>query len=366
MSQQNGSTRREFLRDSAVAGIAAVAAAQLAEAQQSPQVRKTRSFNPDMEYRPLGKTGVWVSAVCMGGHWKRIDKMIGSKPIDPYSLPTAADADLEAFHKNRADMLSRCIERGINLVDACTTGEIVAYARALKGRRDSMFMTCSWAEREMRNEECRTAKALLKTLDDGLKEAGIEYADIWRVTCHEKGSRHTKGEVEELMKALETARQQGKARVTGLSSHDRPWLKMIIETYPQQVQMICSPYTADSAVLPDDSLFGSVVKHKVGFLGIKPFGSASLFKGDSSPTSPEAEEDDKRARLAIRYILGNPAITAPIPGLASAHQVDNVAQAVKERRTLDAHEKAELHKAARHMWANLPPDYEWLKDWRYV
>lgn len=366
MSETNGTTRRGFIRDSAISGLIAVAATRLAEAQAGPQARRTRSYNPEMEYRPLGKTGVWLSAVCMGGHWKRIDKMIGSRPIDPYSLPSAGEVDLEAFHRNRADILSRCIDRGINLVDACTSGEIVAYARALKGRREAMFMTCSWAEREMRNEECRTAKALLKTLEDGLKEAGLECADIWRVTCHEKGSRHTQQEIEELMSALDTARRQGKARVTGLSSHDRPWLKMILETYPTQVQMVCSPYTADSVALPEDSLFASVIKHRVGFLGIKPFASASLFKGDSAPASPDAAEDDRRARLAIRYILGNPAITAPIPGLTNAHQVDNVAAAVGERRKLAPREKAELHRAAREMWANLPPDYEWLRDWQYV
>ena len=39
--------------------------------------------------------------------------------------------------------------------------------------------------------------------------------------------------------------------------------------------------------------------------------------------------------MAIRYILCNPAITAPIPGLINAQQVDNVAVAVKERRSLD-------------------------------
>jgi hypothetical protein len=46
--------------------------------------------------------------------------------------------------------------------------------------------------------------------------------------------------------------------------------------------------------------------------------------------------------------------------------VDNVAQAVKERRELDQAEKAELDKAMNEAWAKLPPDYQWLKDWEYV
>ena len=72
------------------------------------------------------------------------------------------------------------------------------------------------------------------------------------------------------------------------------------------------------------------------------------------PTSPHAEEDNRIARLAIRYILCNPAITAPIPGLITVEQVDNVALAVKERRELDEEEKAELDRAMDRAWANLP------------
>jgi aryl-alcohol dehydrogenase-like predicted oxidoreductase len=70
--------------------------------------------------------------------------------------------------------------------------------------------------------------------------------------------------------------------------------------------------------------------------------------------------------MALRYILSNPAITAPIPGLINVHQVDNAAQAIRERRQLDLKEKAELDDATRKMWAQLHPGHEWLRDWEYV
>jgi len=118
--------------------------------------------------------------------------------------------------------------------------------------------------------------------------------------------------------------------------------------------------------LPKDSLFEAIRKHNVGFFGIKPFAGNSLFKGDGSPASPQAEGDDRRARLAIRYILCNPAVTAPIPGMINTHQVDNVAKAVQERRTLDVAEAEELKEAMDEAWARLPDDYQWLKEWEYV
>jgi len=364
MNDAHRLSRKELIEAGAIGALALAASAALGADTNPPAARRTPSYNPDMEYRLLGKTGLWVSAVCLGGHWKRIDKVIGTAPINPYGLPDAPSAD--AFQTNRDAIVGACMDRGINLVDACTGGEILAYSRALKGRRDRMFMTYSWFEREMRDERYRTAKALIAGLDEGLKEAGLDHADIWRVTCHEKGSQHTDGEVQELMQALDTARKQGKVRFTGLSSHDRPWLKKLIETYPDQVQVVLTPYTADSAELPEDSIFQAAIKHKVGILGIKPFASNSLFRGDGSPTSPDAAEDDRRARLAIRYILANPAMTAPIPGLISVHQVANVAAAVKERRALKPKERAELKAATEEMWARLPADYEWLRDWKYA
>jgi aryl-alcohol dehydrogenase-like predicted oxidoreductase len=229
-----------------------------------------------------------------------------------------------------------------------------------------MYFGFSWYQEEMRNPKFRTAEALLGTLDKGMKAAKLDYVDLWRPTMHEQSGNHTKAEVDEMMKALEKARKQGKARFTGLSSHDRPHIKWMIETYPDIVQVVVTPYTAKSKVRPTDSLFDALNQYSVGCFGIKPFSSNHLFKGDSSPDNPHAEQDDRLARMAIRYVLATEAITAPIPGLINTHQVDNMVKAVKERRELDVDEAKELREAMDEAWAKLPTDYQWLKDWEYV
>jgi len=347
-----GVSRRRFLRDASVtaAGVVAgglVSRARALSAAEEAAIRRTPSYNPEMEYRRLGKTGLWVSAVGLGGHWKRINVM------------------KQDFDENRRRVVYRCMEVGINYIDACCRAEVLAYSRALKGRRDKVFMALSYCGREVRNENYRTAKKLLESLDSLLAESKQEYTDLWRITCFEPGGRHTFNTSCEIVEALERAKKQGKARFVGISSHDRRWLKMMIEYFPQ-IEVVLFPYTAMSKVAPKDSLFDAVKKCDVGVFGIKPFASNSLFKGNSAPDSPYAEEDDRRARLAIRYILCNPAITAPIPGLISEHQVDNVALAIKERRQLDLKERAELERAGEQMWARLPGHYQWLKDWEYV
>ena len=304
-----------------------------------------------------------VSAVAWGGNWKRIDRVLGSERKGGW-MDTAKES---GFDHNRRDTVTRCLERGINWVDSCCIQEMKAYAKALKGRRESMYVACSWEQKEIRREEFRSFAKLKETMDWGLKDSGIGYCDVWRITCHEKSSRHSDGEIEEMVKALEWARKTGKARFVGLSSHDRPHIKRMIETYPEILDVICTPYTAKTKALTDESgLWATMKKHDVGWFGIKPFASNSIFKGDSSPDSPTFEEDNRIARLAIRYILCNPVITAPIPGLISPQQVDNMALAVMERRELDAEEKAELEKAMDEAWAKLPYQYQWLKDWEYV
>jgi aryl-alcohol dehydrogenase-like predicted oxidoreductase len=347
-------SRREFLRETALAAAGLAVSVEAVAATESPT--KALNYNPEMEYRPLGRTGLTISAVCLGGHWKRIDTVVS----------TVGGIDAPDFRKNRFDVVSRCMERGINYIDACTGPEVLVYSRALKGRRAQMHLGFSWSEEEMRNDSFRRADKLLGSLEKGMKEAGLDYVDLWRITMNEQSGQHASAEVDEMMKALETARKQGKARCTGFSSHDRRHIKSMIETYPSVVDVIVTPYTAKSKVLPTDSVFQAIKQQTVGMFGIKPFASNSLFKGTSAQDDPSAAEDDRRARLALRNILSNPAITAPIPGMVNLHQVDNAADAVKERRRLDAAEKAELERAGREMWARLPPDYQWLKHWEYV
>ena len=351
--------RRDFLKSLAVGtAVGGVAASSASHAATPPDTRAVLNYNENMEYRRLGKTDLWISAICLGGHWKRLSAAAGQD----YGMPE--EAAREAFLQNRSDVVSACIDAGINYVDACSSGEILAYARVIKDRRDQMYFGFSWYENELRFPDWRTKEKLIEGFDAGLKQSGLDYVDLWRVSAL-MDEAQPDPDIEATMGAFETLHDQGKVRFLGMSSHHHPFLKRLIETWPQ-VSVILFPYTASSKELPEDSLFEAVRAQDVGVFGIKPFSSNSLFAGNSQEDSPVRDEDDERARLTLRYILGNDAITAPIPGLISVRQVANAAKAVQERRELDLGEQAKLETAVREMTARLPGDYQWLRDWEWV
>jgi aryl-alcohol dehydrogenase-like predicted oxidoreductase len=337
-------TRREFVQDAATAAAAAAAGLGAAAARRSEAGEKPApppppvdpatilNYHPDMEYRRLGKTGLWVSVIGLGGHSRSNDK-------------------------ERAEVVGRALEIGVNYLDSTGCGELLRDLAALGRRRQKIHIGLSETGKEPRNPDFRTSAKLLRTLDEALKGAKLEYTDLWRITMYEPGGRHTFDTCCEVMDALEKAKQQGKARCVGISSHDRRWFKMMIEQFAS-LEVVLFPFTTMSKAAPKDGLFAALKKCDVGALGIKPFAGGSLFSGDR-------EEDLARARLALRYILHSHTVL-PIPGLNNVAEVDNAARAVAERRELDEKEKASLGHVSRQMWANLPPRYQWLKDWQYV
>jgi predicted aldo/keto reductase-like oxidoreductase len=167
----------------------------------------------------------------LGGHWKRVGTAL-NRPFSGlgYAKEDFENLDATDLMRNRHDIVSRCIEVGINYIDACAGPEVLAYSRVLKGRRDKMYLGYSWGTKESQYSDWRTAKKLMQGLDEGLREAKLGHVDLWRITLPTNDGvpigldeilQVENGAVE----AIEMAKKQGKARFAGVSTHNRMWLK---------------------------------------------------------------------------------------------------------------------------------------------
>lgn len=163
------------------------------------EVKNTRSYHPNMECRRLGKTGLWVSAVSLDGHWKRIDKVIKAKAkVNPYAGP-ADRGDVGVFLKNRYEVVSRCIEVGINLIDFAGDAEPETYCKVLQGRRDKMYLAYSHPASELQRLSRREAPPPASHPGVGQKDRQARQGrrranDAEGQPCHRRRGRQARGQ----------------------------------------------------------------------------------------------------------------------------------------------------------------------------
>ncbi|HVX66351.1 MAG TPA: aldo/keto reductase, partial [Bryobacteraceae bacterium] len=263
--------------------------------------------------RPLGRTGLELSPLALGGHWKGLARVLGrpftGSGYDPQDFENILCPDVQA---NRDRVLSRAIELGVNYIDACSPPEILAYARLLRGRRDKVLFGYSWHTREPREPAWRTPARLVEGLKAGLAEAGLACVDLWRISLPVDGiaDASERARIEEAtVEGLAAARCEGLARATGVSSHDRAWLRSMLARYPADILVVLFPFPAGAKPAREASLLDAVAASGAGSIAIKPFTGGALFTG--------ADADGRLAALALRHALAAPALTSVAAGFAS-------------------------------------------------
>jgi aryl-alcohol dehydrogenase-like predicted oxidoreductase len=346
---------------------------------EPPETVKIVNHNPKMSYRRLGKTGLMISEVSLGGHWKNRN---GGRYWDRF----ADDEVPDDVARNRTEIISACIDAGINYLDITTAAECLAYGAALKGRRDKMIVGADDHMLGPRNPNNRTVKALTHDIDECLRRLGTDYLDIWRVQADMRGN-NTDDEVAVMIETFQKAREAGKARHFGISSHSRPWLQHVIETFPE-VEMVIFPCTAKTKEKDkpptaenveevnaghgsdvEQSIFQSVRDRNVGVVTIKPFFGGTLFKAEAKfPVMGVGSKDENDlARLTLQCILSNEAITATIPGLTTIYEVENAALASYTRlHSMTPADRKWLVCKVDDGWSRLPEEYAWLRDWEVI
>lgn len=361
MSLEN--TRREFLKatSAALTGAAVVGQSSAAEPATQPACAdahvdpaKILNYNARMGYRRLGKTGLMISEISLGGH------------------PGPGGATVEI----RRAVLERAISLGMNYVDNNIVEECALYGKAMgKDLRKHFYIGfASWPEKlTSEYEDQITVPGLLKEIDARLQAYNTDMLDLYRPVGATWGEGQTnqasmwevnEKTLDKVVEAFEKARSQGKVRFLGISAHKPSVFRRVLTKYPQ-FSVILFPYMFLTKSFDGDSLLALAVEKNVGVIGIKPFAAGATFVG-GKPTKFEGTIDT-RATSLLKAMLAEKRVSAIIPGVAQPDQLDNNVKASYERdKPLDEKDKQALRECTENFQASLPAHYQWLHRWKVV
>jgi uncharacterized protein len=268
--------------------------------------------NDDVPLRPLGLTGVHVSALGLGGyHLGKIE----SERTAVRLVHAAIDAGITfldnawEYHKGRSEQVM---------------------GKAIADRRDRVFLMTKMCTHG------RDAREAMRQLEQSLRRLKTDYLDLWQI--HECAydndpERHFArgGAVE----ALDRAKRQGKVRFVGFTGHKRPAIHLAMLEYE---------FSFDTCQLPlncFDATFRSFEHEVLPVLlrrGIAPIGMKSL-GGDARQLKTKAIT----AEEGLRYAMSLPVATT-VSGIDSMRVLKQNLAVASGFRPMSARAMAALRK----------------------
>lgn len=350
--------RRGFVREgSAAVAAAAVTGSAVGQAAETPD-EKILNHNAKMTYRRLGKTGFMISEVALGGHG-------------------AAGPDKVA---NRAAVLERAVELGINYVDNNIAAECDLYGQAMAasstaGREKWFIGFGSWPQKVTEEYEAQlTPEKMMASIEARLRSYRTETLDMWRPV----GATWGQGQkalatmlmvshkaLDMIVEVFEKAKHQGKVRFLAISAHNPKVFRRVLGEYPQ-FSVIIFPYLFLTREFGGDSLLKLAQEKDVGVIGLKPFGAGTVF-GLKPQQLDKEHKIDPGAHLLVKRMLQEKRLSAVIPGVNVAEQLDENVKGsyVRDEPATEKDEQA-FRRAKENFYAHLTPGYAWLKHWETV
>jgi aryl-alcohol dehydrogenase-like predicted oxidoreductase len=217
--------------------------------------------------RPLGKTGVQVSALGVGG----------------YHLGSTKDQN------EATELVERALDAGINFFDNCWDyHDGLSEERlgaALKGKRDQAFVMTKVCTHG------RGKDIAMQQLEESLRRLQTDHLDLWQIHeviyYNDPDLIFAPGGAAE---ALLAAKQQGKARFIGFTGHKDPaiHLRMLTQDFPfdtVQMPLNCLDATFrsfETHVMPEANRRGIAV------LGMKSMGGSGEIVSHGAATPADA------------------------------------------------------------------------------
>jgi predicted aldo/keto reductase-like oxidoreductase len=287
--------RREFIKVGLMGTTSALIGGQaLAEAMEQYAQAEPFVF-PRPVYRTLGRTGLKISVVSFGA-------MLTPEP----------------------EVIRIAFDNGVNYVDTARkymdgkNEEIVA--RALKGRRDKVFVATKTLPTSQKKEE------IIRDVEKSLMALETDHIDIIQLHNLTGKERIITAETRE---ALVRLKQQGKVRFCGVTTHknEAEVLNALVDDKERffDTCLVKYNFTADKEV---EAAIARAAKAGIGIIAMKTQagGYAAEALGRVSPH-----------QAALKWAIQNPNVTMAIPGMKDLTQLrEDVAVMGMEFRHADA------------------------------
>lgn len=250
--------------------------------------------------RPLGKTGVMVPIV---GY--------GTAPLGHENIS----------RDNALRCLNLAIDLGITYLDTSPDyGSEPHIGEVMRTRRNEVFLATKVNRRSKQGVADEIEKSLLALQTDHLDLVQIHSVSAWadlEQALAPDGAIH----------ALEQAREQGKIRFIGITSHVRPeLLAHAITLYPFDTALSALGMADRLVTSPETFLLPRAIERQVGVIAMKTLGHGHY----------------KNVDLALRYALGLNGVTTAIVGMNVPIQVEQIAAIAANFTPLQEEEEARL------------------------
>ena len=349
----HGNSRRDFLKTTSAVVAGTTLGCLGSTSAAAEDTSKILNYNAKMGYRRLGKTDLLISEVSLGGHG-------GSRPDD------------------RAAVLDRAVELGMNYLDTNIGDEVALYGAAFKKtkhakRQNFHIGFADWPVKVTEEYEANlTKELLLGEIDKRLKSYDTDMLDIWRPVGATWGPGQTvrgtmlmvsKKTLELVCEVFDIVQKAGKVRYLGISAHNPKVFQRVLTEYPQ-FSVVIFPYLFLTKEFDGDSLLKLAQEKNVGVIGLKPFGAGTTFGLKPQQISGKI---DPRATVLVKEMLQEKRLSAIIPGVNIPEQLDANVQGSYERDKPQTSQDREILRQCRENYlANLTPEYQWLRKWEIV
>jgi len=350
-------TRRELMRTTGAIAAGAAAARLTAAAPAKTDTSKILNYNPKMGYRRLGKTGVMISELGLGGHWK-------TRSGGRYYASFPNDNPPPDVQRNRNQVWTKCAELGINYYDITTAGEAAIYGRCAKQTGIKLHIGYSDHILCIRNPRNRTVEKMMVEIDAGLRRLMVDCMFLWRPQAL-MGGGHTKAELDRVLETYHKAHKAGKVQYLGMSAHSHDFVRQVIEQYGEHYHAFVFMYTVSNEPKRSGSMFETLGKKDVGAIGLKPFHGNSYFARAIKEARKKGTKPDlnKLALDGLKKILEVPQMTCTIPGMTTVDEVENNVKASYDRKNkLAEADRRAVGALAAASLKDLPPDYAFIRE----